>query len=269
MGGAYWDEVTGRLLETNPQLLWRRHSDAVHTALLRRWLPQGLGSVLKTDLFDEAAGIGLYPVLAELAGRVVGIDASPAIVHVAQEHHAGLEALVADVRALPFPDEEFDAVVSNSTLDHFDSKADIVAGLRELRRVLRPGGTLVLTLDNPWNPIVGLSKLLPRRQLNRAWTRVGGPASKAGLVPYYVGETLDVRRAQTVLAGLGFAVADEDAIVHAPRILAVVVAGLLEHHTSAAGQARFLRMLDRCERLGRLPTRYVTGHLTAVKAVRR
>jgi len=269
MGGEHSDEVTGRLLETHPQLLWRRHSDAVHAALIRRWLPAPLGSILKTDLFDEAAGVGLTPVLAGLAERVVGIDVSPSVVRLARERHAGLEALEADVRALPFEEGEFDAVVSNSTLDHFDSKADIVAGLRELHRVLRPEGTLVLTLDNPWNPVVGLSKLLPRRRLNRAWIRVGEPASRAGLFPYYVGETLDVRRAQAVLAELGFAVAAVDAIVHAPRALAVVVASLLERHTSPEAQARFLRMLGACERLGRLPTRYVTGHLTAVKAVRR
>ncbi len=53
-GGLYWDEVAERWLESHPQTLWRRHSDSTNTALLERWLPAHVGSVLKTDLFRGA-----------------------------------------------------------------------------------------------------------------------------------------------------------------------------------------------------------------------
>src|SRR5690349_14983203 len=55
--------------------LWRRHSDRTNGALLSRWLPHEPGGrVLKTDLFDEATGAGLYPRLAERFAGIAGID---------------------------------------------------------------------------------------------------------------------------------------------------------------------------------------------------
>ena len=68
--------------------------------------------------------------------------------------NSGIEAVVADVRSLPFAEASFGVVFSGSTLDHFESAADIQRSLGELYRVLRPGGTLILTLDNPANPLI-------------------------------------------------------------------------------------------------------------------
>jgi ubiquinone/menaquinone biosynthesis C-methylase UbiE len=89
----------------------------------------------------------------------------------------------ADVRRLPFADATFDAVVSLSTLDHFDLHTDIETSLAELVRVLRPGGTLILTLDNLANPIIALRAVLPFRLLQAA-----------GVVPYEIGRTCGPRR---------------------------------------------------------------------------
>lgn len=50
-----------------------------------------------------------------------------------------------------FAAETFDLVVSTSTLDHFTCREDLVTSLEEISRVLRPGGLLILTLDNPLN----------------------------------------------------------------------------------------------------------------------
>jgi SAM-dependent methyltransferase len=267
-GGIYWDRLPEAWLEHYPQPLWRRHSDSVNTALIERWLPLRFDSVLKTDLFDEAVSAGLYAPLAERADRVVGIDASAAIVAAARLRHSGLVAQCADVRKLPFADGEFDAVVSNSTLDHFQSPAEIVVGLRELSRVLRPGGTLVLTLDNPWNPILGVSKMLPRRALNRAWLRVGGASSRAGLLPYYVGATLSIRRLRRLLPELGLSVAETGAVVHVPRLFAVVVANLLERRGQVRSREGFLRGLMAFEHLAHWPTRFLTGHFVTVRALK-
>ena len=112
---------------SGPTALWRLQSDMVNRALLERWLPTGLESVLKTDLFDECVSDGLYPALALHAARVTGIDVSPEVVAAARRRHRDLAVTVTDVRALPFEDEHFDAVVSNSTLDHLEG----VRGLRD------------------------------------------------------------------------------------------------------------------------------------------
>jgi SAM-dependent methyltransferase len=267
-GGEYWDAVAERWLESHPQRLWRQHSDSVNAELLERWLPVNLASVLKTDLFDEAVSAGLYQTLVQHADRVVGIDASSAIVAAALSKHPGLVAHRADVRRLPFADGEFDAVVSNSTLDHFDSRDEIVVALRELNRVLRPRGVLVLTLVNPWHPVLAVTKALPRGALNRAWASVGGTSSRAGLLPYYVGSTFDVRQLRRLLAKLGFAVVDTGAVVHVPRILAVVVARQIERRPNARSHERFLEALMAFERLSSWPTRFLTGHFVAVRAIK-
>jgi len=61
--------------------------------------------------------------------------------------------LAADARGLPLRTASFDLVLSTSTLDHFDSRREFVAAIAEIARVLRPGGRLVLTIDNPSNPL--------------------------------------------------------------------------------------------------------------------
>ena len=155
----HWNDVADEWLRMHPQTVWRAHSDAVNATLLARWLPDGrTGLLLKTDLFDEAVGDGLYPLLASRAQGVVGTDVSILTLRAARSHHAGLQVVCADVRYLPFADGACDVVVSNSTLDHFATREEIVAALREIHRVLRLDGCLLLTLDNLANPVVALSR---------------------------------------------------------------------------------------------------------------
>lgn len=265
----YWDEIADVWEAAHAQALWREHSDTVNRSLFDGWLQFGLERVLKTDLWDEAMGDGLYPVLATRARAVTGIDISGAIVEAARTRYPALEGLVADVRRLPFEDASFDGIVSNSSLDHFESGGDIVASIRELRRVLRPDGQLLLTLDNPANPLVALSKALPRRALNRLWLRYSDASARLGMLPYYVGATYGQRRLRRLLAEEGFDVREVRAVVHSPRVLAVIVANVLEHRGSTEAQERFLRRLMALERLGTWPTRFLTGHFVAVRAVRR
>jgi SAM-dependent methyltransferase len=63
---------------------------------------------------------------------------------------AGVELHLADARSLPFPEASFDAVVSTQVYEYVD---DIAAALAEARRVLSPGGRL-LVLDTDWDSIV-------------------------------------------------------------------------------------------------------------------
>lgn len=255
----YWDAVAGAWQEKSRQSLWRDHSDAVHVALLARWLPDGrVDRLLKTDLFDEAFNEGLYPLLGSRAHGVIGIDISSVTLPAALLRHSGLKAAWADVRRLPFTDEAFDIIVSNSTLDHFVSLNEMVVSLRELRRVLRPGGKLLLTLDNLANPVVALRNMVPFPLLNRL-----------GLVPYYVGATCGPCRLQRILKQVGFEVLEVSAVMHCPRVFAVAIARMLEKRARPETQRRFLRFLMAFERLSRWPTRFLTGHFVAVRAVKR
>src|SRR5512142_547900 len=117
--GKYWGGVA-EAWGAERQRLWRTHSDLLNRALLERWLPaERVESVLKTDLFDEMSSDGLYPFLATRARTFVGIDISAATSALARSRHAGIRAVTADVRRLPFAEGAFDLVISNSTLDHF------------------------------------------------------------------------------------------------------------------------------------------------------
>ena len=255
----YWDAVAEGWQAQRPQALWRLHSDAVNAALLARWLPTArLGSTLKTDLFDEALGDGLYPVLVDKTRCVVGIDLSVVTVRLARARYPDLRAVATHVRHLPFTDGAFDLVVSNSTLDHFKSPDHLVAALRELRRVLRVDGELLLTLDNPANPVVAARNALPFALVHRL-----------GLVPYYVGATLGPRELRRALVRLGFDVAEVGAALHCPRVLAVAVAGLVDRYGGPRARQRLLRLLWGFERLSRSPTRFLSGHFVTVRAIRR
>jgi len=227
----------------------------VNAVLIGRWLPgKPARRLLKTDLFDEALGQGLYPQLASHAEHVVGMDLARPILKTAASRFPKLLAASADVRQLPFADRVFDVIVSNSTLDHFDSPGDMTASLRELRRVLRPEGVMVLTIDNLSNPIIWLRNALPFLLLNRL-----------GLVPYQLGSTCGPRQLRRILVELGFEVLEMSALLHCPRILAVKLARILKR-TNSAAQQRFLRYLMGFERLAERPTRFLTGHFIAVLA---
>jgi len=263
-----WDGLVGLWLERRAQILWRRHSDAVNANLATAWLPAEVGRLLKTDLFDEAVSGGVLPVMAGRVGELVGIDVSPAVVEAAAARTERLQAQLADVRDLPFADQSFDAVFSNSTLDHFESRDDIAVSLRELHRVLRPGGTLVVTLDNPWNPLVALSKSLPRAWLNETWNRHASGLGKVGVLPYQVGVTMSAPALERTLVGVGFSIEETTAVVHAPRLPAVLVGSLLERHAGPPAQERFLELLMRCESLRYRRARLVTGTFVAIRATR-
>ena len=256
-GVDYWNSV-GDSWSRHRQKLWRAHSDAVNCALIARWLPQAAaGRVLKTDLFDEMCSEGLYPLLAPLGPLFVGIDLSGKTLRAARARHQDIQAVAADVLTLPFAEGTFDLIISTSTLDHFESPAAIADSLAELFRVLRPGGRMIITMDNPANPLVALRNSLPFRLLNLL-----------GVTPYYFGSTCDQRELQGMLTETGFTVLASDAVLHCPRVFAVAAAHLLEGFASLRAQRAFLRILISFERLRTLRTRNLTGHFIAALAIK-
>ena len=58
----------------------------------------------------------------------------------------------ADVRSLPYRDNAFDFAISVATYHHIKGKDGKLAALRELKRVLKPGGEAFITVWNRWQP---------------------------------------------------------------------------------------------------------------------
>lgn len=244
----YWEQVGMEWRQSQPDKLWRAHSDAVNRAWLEAWWPQRkVERVLKTDMFDEAVGEGVFELLKSRARFAVGMD-----IALATQPH-----IAADVRQLPFANGVFDLIVSNSTLDHFQTEEELVASLRELRRVLRPGGELLLTLDNAANPIVAIRNILPFSLLHRL-----------GLTPYEVGVTCGPWKLRRLLRETGFEVAEMSTLLHCPRLFAVKRARAVKQSADTTRREAFLKGLMKWECLARWPTRWWTGYFVAVKAVR-
>lgn len=89
--------------------------------------------------------------LAERGFRVTGVDLSRNGLLAGRDLYARegrpLDAARGDVRALPFRDGAFDFVWNAGVLEHFED-ADVVRILREMRRVAKPGGTVLVAVPN-------------------------------------------------------------------------------------------------------------------------
>ncbi len=214
---GYWSEATAGFVKGEGEGAhsdggaWRRHCDHLHRELLASWIdPQSSNCALKTDLFDEMAGLGLIDDMERYSRTVHGLDVSVDVAASAVRSGSGVLATAADVRQLPYRDGAFELVVSNSTLDHFAHRRDIVAALAEIHRVTASGATVVVTLDNLANPIIALRSILPFRLLRAI-----------GLVPYYVGATTTRRGLARMLSAAGFQVEVTTTFMHVPRVVAV------------------------------------------------
>jgi SAM-dependent methyltransferase len=252
-GEPSWESALLDWPTTRGHALLRRYSDAVNRRLVEASLHEDppAARLLKTDLFDEAVGEGLFPTLIKHADSIEGVDVSENVLAAARRRYPELAATRADIRALPFPDASFDAVVSCSTLDHFASPEDLGAGIRELARVLARGGRLLVTLDNGSNPLVALRNSLP-------WSWL----ASVKLVPCYVGATCGPAGLVDQLTSFGLDVQRTTAVMHAPRVAALALGGIWSSRKS-------VDLLLACERLERWPTRFVTGQFVAALAVKR
>lgn len=107
------------------------------------------GDVEGRQVLDAGCGSGALSAALLAKGAIVtGFDASPAMVELARERLRGAADLhVADItQPLPFDDDTFDDVVVSLVLHYFE---DWTAPLAELRRILQPGGRLLISVNHP------------------------------------------------------------------------------------------------------------------------
>ena len=235
-----------------------------HIDLITGWTAITTGQkILKTDLFAEAFGVEQFFFdIIPAKSDVVGIDVALEIVAGAksQARQRGLDAggyLCCDVKQLPLRDSSIDLIISDSTLDHFPTEAEIITALKELGRVLADGGTLILTIDNQSNITY------PPYCLTRLWM-------KLGLSPYFIGRTLSLSRLRRALTEIGLTVEQNTAILHYPhpdglvrwleRSLRFLSRGKLDNAIR-----KWLACLNRLEGS---KIKYLTGRYIAVKAVK-
>jgi ubiquinone/menaquinone biosynthesis C-methylase UbiE len=111
-------------------------------------------------ILDCACGRGFYLNMYRhvSACQLIGLELDADIIRKARANVGHLPDVTltrGNIYALPFPDSTFDGVILSEILEHIE---DDVAGLREVRRVLKPGGVVAITVPNAnypllWDPI--------------------------------------------------------------------------------------------------------------------
>lgn len=100
---------------------------------------------------DIGCGDGLHTLLiGEKVGHVVGIDVNPDFIRRAQSYgkkfaaKASTEFIAAPLETIGFPDDKFDIIFSICVIEHIENYEEV---LQECRRILKPGGRILFTVD--------------------------------------------------------------------------------------------------------------------------
>lgn len=196
---------------------------AVEAGLLDRALTPG------SAVLD--AGCGRTTRLAarrDRIARLVGIDVDAQ----ALGENAALDDRVSGdlCERLPFEDAEFDGVYANFVVEHLE---DPDTAFREWRRVLRPGGFLILLTTNVANPLVAATARVPRG-LRVGLKRAGAGVAEDDVIPVRYRANTPARLDELLRAD-GFAPVEVEVVATLHRYLARVPA-----------LAWMLRLFERC-----------------------
>lgn len=133
---------------------WDARMPPQYSALLREFMrPYAVHFATARTILEIGTGTGaLVPVLREIAPEadLIALDLALAMLRQASARCRGTWFAQADVQHLPLPADRCDIVVCHNSFPHF---ADQQLALRELRRVIRPQGQVLILHNNP-RPVV-------------------------------------------------------------------------------------------------------------------
>jgi len=147
-----WDRIAGSVRDfaDAPSTLYYRRCEI---ALIEHAVGDLRGQrVLKLDLWNEAFNTRILDWMRSRGAKVTGLDLSRVVAHRARRNALAkgqpLPLLRADIRELPFPSGSFDVVYTMGTIEHID---EYPQSLREIQRVLKPGGWAIVGVPHKWN----------------------------------------------------------------------------------------------------------------------
>lgn len=190
--------------------LYAGDTDSLEEANYRRRRDLAVAKVLEVTAAAVAGlrvldlGCGTAPVLTELRRRgmsVAGVDCSADMLALARERlrAEGLEdggLIQGDCRSTGLATGSFDVVVCLGVISYVEDYRPILV---EIHRLLKPGGTVLLSFRNLFNPLLSDPVALARRGLKRLLPR---PPAMAR--PFEIGRSLDHRVVAGKMAALGF-----------------------------------------------------------------
>ena len=152
---TYWDQraqEVGSLTGAFSTGCYRRSEIRV----IKRFFNNTSGKkILKLDLWNEINNTQILIWLAEQGGEVYGLDISPYLVNQTQKLFAELRMkgkfIVCDMREIAFKDNFFDYVYTMGTIEHV---SDYDRALKEIYRVLKPGGKAIIGVPNKFDPFL-------------------------------------------------------------------------------------------------------------------
>lgn len=163
-------------------------------------------------ILDCACGRGFYLNMFRYVSqcKLVGLELEWPIIQKAQHNVGHLPRLLltnANIYSLPYPDNSFDGVILSEILEHIERDVD---GLKEVYRVLKPGGVVAITVPNAnypflWDPI--------NKTLETLFDRHIGSGPLAGIWANHVRLYTAEQLRQSVLDA-GFQVEEERAFTH-------------------------------------------------------
>ncbi len=143
---------------------WANHFEPYFLPMYKKALKQ-LDVTEDTLLLDAGCGSGLFSSMAIQAGaQVIGIDAAPGLLEVARRRNPKNNFLEEDLEAMPFANDGFNIVAG---FNSFQYAGNFESALLEAKRVLKPGGRLVIGIwDKPemseaTNVLKAIGTLLP------------------------------------------------------------------------------------------------------------
>ena len=236
----FWQEVGEKFPDLGGAASTAYYLENEKRLLLEHVPDLGRCTMLKTDLWDEVKNTRILQWVHAQGASVYGVDISEPTVRQARAAFpdGGLRGAVSDVRGLPFRDQSFDAIYSMGTIEHFH---DPETALREMHRVLRPGGRAVVGVPNRWDPFL--------RPLLAATLQA------VNLYGYGYEKSFSRRALRRMLEEAGFDVVAETAILFVPGWLRM---GDLALHSYA-------RPLARVTAAALKPFAWLDAHVPAVR----
>jgi SAM-dependent methyltransferase len=150
---------------------------------------------------DVGCGTGALAARLSAAGyEMTGVDSSKGMLDVLSSRAPEVHAVKGSGRSLPFPDDNFDLVLSVAVMHHVADAEDVRRTLAEMVRVARPSGRILVWDHNPRNPYwkllmarvpqdTGDERLIPEAELVEGLRAAGAEillSRRLGMVPDFV-----------------------------------------------------------------------------------